>query len=252
MATDDKRAGPYQLFMLGLCVFALAALALEAVAPLDAQARRVLDIGDFAICIIFLVDFTHSLATAKNRLRYLVTWGWVDLLSSIPVLAAARWGRLARVLRILRLLRGVRATKILASFVLNRRAESMFLAAALVTLLLVVCSSIGVLEVERGVEGASVWSAEDALWWSVGTITTVGSGEKFPVTTEGRAIAVLLTTTGVALFGIFSGFVASWFLAPREREEVEDLEEIKKELVALRKALEGRKEPGGTQGTPSS
>jgi voltage-gated potassium channel len=233
-----SRTGPYQLFMLGLCIYALVALALEAFAPLDTETRRILDFADFAVCAFFLVDFIHSLATAKSRVRYLATWGWIDLVSSVPIVNALRWGRIARVLRILRLLRAVRATKILSSFVLNKRSESVFLTAALVTLLLVVCASVGILEVEKGVDGANITSAEDALWWSIATIATFGSGTTFPVTAEGRAIAVLLTTVGMGLFGLFSGLVASWFLAPREREEVADLEEIKKELAALRKTLE--------------
>jgi voltage-gated potassium channel len=240
---EDKgaRSGPYQLFMLVLCVFALAALAIEAFAPLKPETRRVLDLADFGVCLFFLVDFVYSLATARNRVRYLVTWGWVDLLSSVPVVGAARLGRLARVLRILRLLRGVRATKILASYILDKRSQSMFLAAALVTILLVVCASVGILEVEKGTFGANIESAEDALWWSLGTLTTVGFNDRFPVTAEGRAIGIVLMAAGVGLFGLFSGFVASWFLAPREKQEVADLQEIKREMAALRKLLEERK-----------
>ncbi len=243
MADDDNgtgaaRSGPYELFMLALCVFALLALAIEVFVPIGADARRVLEIADFGICALFFVDFVYSLATARRRLRYLATWGWIDLLSSVPVVSAARLGRLARVVRILRLLRGVRATKTLAAFILGKRSQSMFLAAALLTFLLVVCASVGVLEVEKGIRGANIASAGDALWWALGTITTVGFNDKFPITPEGRAIAVTLMIAGVGLLGLLSGFIASWFLAPRERQEVADLEEIKREIAALRKLLE--------------
>jgi voltage-gated potassium channel len=62
-------------------------------------------------------------------------------------------------------------------------------------------------------------TAEDALWWAYVTITTVGYGDKFPVTSEGRLIAGFLMTAGVGLFGTFTGFVASWFVEGREDEQ---------------------------------
>ena len=59
---------------------------------------------------------------------------------------------------------------------------------------------------------ANIKTAEDALWWSYVTITTVGNGDRFPVTTGGRIIGTLLMTAGVGLFGTFTAFVSSWFL----------------------------------------
>ena len=52
------------------------------------------------------------------------------------------------------------------------------------------------------------------------TITSVGYGDKYPVTTEGRVIAAFLMTVGVGLFGTFTGFIASWFVGERRNEEL--------------------------------
>jgi voltage-gated potassium channel len=82
-ATRDSSPG-YQLFMLVLCVFALIVLVLEAVFPPGTEMGRLLDYADVFICLFFLCDFVLSLWRAPNRWRYLATWGWVDLLSSIP------------------------------------------------------------------------------------------------------------------------------------------------------------------------
>jgi len=54
------------------------------------------------------------------------------------------------------------------------------------------------------------------------TITTVGYGDKFPVTTGGRVIGMLLMTGGVGLFGTFTAFISSWFFADRKKDEKED------------------------------
>jgi voltage-gated potassium channel len=62
---------------------------------------------------------------------------------------------------------------------------------------------------------SNIRSAEDAIWWSYVTMTTVGYGDKFPVITEGRIIAAVLMTAGVGLFGTFTANVSSWFVVER-------------------------------------
>jgi voltage-gated potassium channel len=227
----------YQLFMLMLCLFALLALAVDTVAPIAPSTRDILRYADTAVCGLFFLDFVIQLARAPRRWEYFVRWGWIDLLSSIPMVDALRVGRAARIMRILRVLRGVRSTKLLAEFVLHRRAQSAFLAATLVALLLVVLASVAVLQFEQ-VQGANITSAQDAVWWAVVTLTTVGYGDRYPITGEGRAVAVLLMVAGVGLFGTFSGYVASWFLSPGQRSPVSEVSELRSEIAALRELLE--------------
>ncbi len=236
--TDEKaRSGGYQLFMLALCLFALVALAVDRFVRLSPDTQRLIQYADFAVCLVFLVDFAFSLATAKRRMRYFLTWGWIDLLSSVPAVDVLRIGRAARIMRIFRVLRGAKATRILSSAVLERRAQNTFMAAALVTLLLLVLASAAIMSFED-VPQANIKGAEDAVWWAFVTMTTVGYGDKFPVTSEGRLVAVLLMTAGVGLFGTFAGFVASWFMTPQGRESRGELESLRREVAALRQAIE--------------
>jgi len=120
--------------------------------------------------------------------------------------------------------------------VLERRAENTFLAATLVAILLIVVSSISVLHFEA-VADANIKTAEDAIWWAFATITTVGYGDRYPVTLEGRFVAVVLMSAGVALFGTFSGFLAAWFLQS-DRTEKSEIAGLKEEIAALRAAVE--------------
>jgi len=223
--------------MLGLCLFALIALGVETVGHVDQATIKILEYADVLLCGFFLLDFFVNLARAPRKRRYLLTWGWIDLASSIPAFGVLRLGRLARVVRILRVLRGFRATKLLAGFVLEHRAEGAFLAAALVSILLVCLSSIAVLQFES-VPAANIKTAEDALWWAMTTITTVGYGDRYPVTAEGRVVAGLLMTAGVGLIGVISGSVASWFLAHSRERAVSELELIRLEVAKLRESLE--------------
>ena len=228
---------PYQLFILVFSALAIGILGLETLAGLGAPALELLFYADTALCALFFADFVHSVAVAPDRRKYLLTWGWLDLLSSIPVIGALRLGRIGRVMRVLRLLRGVKVTRVLGTFFLSRRAESVLLASALLAVLLLLASSVGVLQVERGPE-ANIRTAGDAVWWSFATITTVAYGDRFPVTNGGKLIGAFLMTAGVGLFGALVGLMASWFLAPASRREASETETLRSEVAGLRAAVE--------------
>lgn len=230
----EGRPRPYQLFILALSLYALAALSVDVLSPVSSGTKQILEASDVVVCVFFFADFLYQLATAPDRWRYFRRWGWLDLISSIPMIDAFRIGRLARVVRVLRVLRGIRSTKVLVSFILQRRGESAFLAVALVSLLLVVFGSITVLQFEAGQSGGNIKTAEDALWWAITTITTVGYGDRFPVSTEGRLAAGVLMVAGVGLFGTLSGFIASWFLAPAGKHQEEEIKLLQAEIERLR------------------
>ena len=198
----DNESVPYQLFMLAVSFYTLVALAIGVIVRPEGEIGMVLEYADRAICAVFLMDFMVCLYKAPNRWRYMYTWGWLDLLSSIPALDATRWGRAARVARLLRVLRGIKATRILATVVIAKRTQSAFLAVALIAILLHIVAAISILQVESAPE-SNIKTAEDALWWALTTMTTVGYGDRYPVTTEGRLIAGVLMCAGVGLFGMF-------------------------------------------------
>src|SRR5207248_2106497 len=106
-------------------------------------------------------------------------------------------------------------------------------------LLLLFFSAAAVLQFEVPA-GGNIKTAAEALWWAFTTITTVAYGDYFPVTPEGRIVGALLMTAGVGLFGILSGFVASWFLAPSQHQQESELSAVRGELAALRRAMESR------------
>jgi voltage-gated potassium channel len=224
---------PYQFFMLCLCLWAIATIALDTFVRLDRPIRTILLYADTVVCGLFLIDFIVSFIRAPNRLRYMATWGWLDLLSSIPVAGPLRFGRIGRVMRILRVIRGVKSARSVAHFLAARRTESAFLAALLATLLTIVIASIAMLQFETN-PGSNIRTAQDAMWWAVSTMTTVGYGDAFPVTAEGKLVAVFVMAAGVGVFGTFSGLVASWFLAPEAKEVDTDLLELRELVLEIR------------------
>jgi len=243
MASNRVESGGYQLFTLALCLYAIGALTVQTLVTLDPQVLQILQAADYAVCAVFLSDFAYSVWTAPNRWRYFVTWGWLDLLSSIPTLDAARFARLARVLRVIRVLRGLRSAKVVAATLLRHRAKNSVLAALLIGILLMVICSISILQFESTAAGANIQSAEDALWWALTTMTTVGYGDRFPVTTEGRAVAGVLMVFGVGLFSALAGFLAAWFLAPEQRKEDTEIAELRRVVIELKMAIEQLAKP---------
>ena len=242
----------YQLFMLFLCVATLAGVAIQVVVHPAGEVRGVLQMADTVACGLFFIDFLITLRRAPDKWRYMYTWGWLDLVSSIPVVDAARWGRAARLARLLRLLRGIKASVVLTEVVLMRRRQSAFLAAGLTLLLVIVSASVLILTVEDS-PLANIRTTEDALWWATTTLTTVGYGDRYPVTTEGRAIAAGVMAAGVGLVGVLSGLLASWFMEPvrtaaQREEDLLELRTLRQEMGELRRLLEQRQ---GSAGTPA-
>lgn len=208
---------PFQLIILTLSLFVLGLLAVELLFELPEETSRVLSWIDNVVCGLFLIDFLHRFRKAESKLQFM-KWGWIDLLASIPEVEAFRWGRLFRVFRILRLLRAVKSIRMLFEIFFQSRTQSGVASVFTITFLVLSLSTVGILIVERSPE-SNIRTAGDALWWGITTITTVGYGDRYPVTTGGRALAAALMFTGVGLFGTLSGVIASFFLGDRKNEK---------------------------------
>ncbi len=234
-AIEKEQLRGSQVLILVLSVYVLLALLVQTLVVLPAETNALLETVDTVICFVFLWDFFVRLKRAENKLAFL-KWGWIDFVSSIPYLGALRWGRAVRVVRIFRILRAVRSVKVLAGVIFQQRAKGAFMSASLMAVLMMIFSSIVILNCETA-DGANIKTAGDALWWSVVTITTVGYGDRYPVTTGGRIVGAMLMLTGIGLFGMFTAYVASLFVE-LDKQEDNKLEALTQEVKLLREKLE--------------
>jgi len=177
----------------------------------------VLGIFDDLICVIFLIDFSIRFYQAESKLEFM-RWGWIDLISSIPMLEFLRAGRLFSIIRLVRVLRVFRSLRVLVKHFKKNRVESTVSSMAIITILLMIFCSITILRLEDVPHG-NIKTAEDSLWWAIGTVTTIGYGDVYPVTTGGRIVASVLIIFGVAMFGTLSGLIASWFLGAKKSKQ---------------------------------
>jgi voltage-gated potassium channel len=192
-------------------------LLIDTIFSVPEEVSKVLDLVDNAICVFFLIEFSIRFYKAESKIKFM-KWGWIDLISSIPNVDFLRAGRTLRLIKVLRILRAFRSAKHLVTHIYQNKAQGAFTTVLILAALLIIFSSISILQFETD-PNSNIKTAEDALWWSYVTVTTVGYGDKFPVTTEGRVIGIILMTAGVGLFGTFTGFISSWFLGAKEVED---------------------------------
>ncbi|MDQ3276893.1 MAG: ion transporter [Bacteroidota bacterium] len=220
LTQEQKQAlHPVNIIVFFLSLYVVAALVIDTFFPLPPEVSSLLRKIDNAVCVIFFIDFLYRLFTAKNKWKYL-RWGWIDLVSSLPMHVLSI-GRLFRVFQLIRVLRALRSIDLVAHFLFRNKVKGAFTTAAVVAFAMIVICSIGILEFEKDAPRGNIKTPEDALWWSYVTITTVGYGDHYPVTTGGRILAALLMTIGVSLFGTFTAYVASWFVEKNEETRVE-------------------------------
>jgi voltage-gated potassium channel len=189
---------------------------------LDGVMREVCRYTDYGAWAIFGVDYLIRLCLAENRLNYAGRHILDLLMLALPVL------------RPLRLLRVV----LLLKFINRRAAQSLRGRVALYVIssivLVVFCASLAELDAERHSAKANITSIGDALWWAITTVSTVGYGDHFPVTTEGRFVAAGLMLAGVALLGVVTASIASWLIDRVREVETETQAATRADLALLR------------------
>ncbi len=220
----------YELFLFALTIISVANMVLMFFS--DDLTKQVVSIIDGGICVIFLVDFAaRSLRTRPVRKYWIESYGWMDFIGSLPipilrVVRLARYGLLARKLRKSDL-------TLMGKITVKRRAQSTLLMVLLATILILEISGIVILKVESASRTANIATASDAIWWNLVTIATVGYGDRYPVTNQGRIVGVFVMTVGVGLFSVFTSFLADWFRRSREEPRLEK-RIVKRELVGLK------------------
>lgn len=197
------------LVMVMLAILSVSLLVYELSADLPKETVRFIHITDLTIALIFLSDFFIGLAAHKNRLLYFKN-NWIDLLSSIPVTDGLyRSFRIFRLLRLVRVIRLIQLRKIKKTYDLaGESSKYIYLFSITTAVILSTAVSFFTLEIDQN---PNINNFYDAIWWAVGA-GTVGYGEIYPVTWEGRLIGIFLMFFGIGLVGTVAGFVGGHVL----------------------------------------
>jgi voltage-gated potassium channel len=224
--TLRHHSNAYEIFILVLTIFSLGLMVLF-VLPISDQTRVLVNLYDNVVCLIFLADFAWNITGAKPKRAYFIgSRGWLDLLGSIPsfgffhLTALLRLARLSRLARITRVLGGQKRKELISDIIENRSSYATFITILLAGIVLSV-ASILVLQAESKAPDANIVNGGDALWWALVTITTVGYGDFYPVTSIGRIIAFFVMVSGVGIIGALASILASVLVGSSMAEETE-------------------------------
>ncbi len=188
--------------------------------PMEAEQQQVVFAMWVSGTIFLLVDALLRLFKRRNRPAAIVGYRrWVDLIGSLPIpfITLVRPWNLKRTLSLLEKDDFLEFRR----KIVIRQARTTILVVIMAALVVLEAGSILILSAEADVAGANIHTAEDALWWSVVTIATVGYGDKYPVTTGGRVVGIAMIVAGVALFSTLTSFLAHWFITRRPERRLE-------------------------------
>jgi len=159
---------------------------------------------------VFVADYVVQFKLAQNRRRFLKSEWLALLLVAIPFF------------RPIRAIRGI----VFARQASTRPRESMVASIpwiiSSIGLLMMIIMGAAVLNVERFAPGGNIKTPSDALWWALVTVTTIGYGDRFPVTNEGRLLAAVLIVFGIGLLASLTGYIASWIISQSKAVEEEN------------------------------
>lgn len=187
--------------------------------------RTAFDVTSWATWVLFALDYVARLILAEDRVQH-VHRHWLDLLVIVlPLLRPLRLLRLVSLLDVLnrQATRGLRGQ--LVTYVVGG------------SLLLAFCAALAVLDAERAHPEANITDFDDACWWALTTMSSVGYGDRYPVTGAGRLVAALLMLGGVALLGVVTATLASFLVERVSAENADERDDLRAEVALLRQQL---------------
>jgi voltage-gated potassium channel Kch len=225
----------YELFILIVSVYSLSIVAAYYLLPLSAPVDQVLSIMDILAALVFLGDFIFRLVESPHKVHYFVTGGFLDLLSATPGFLFLRLFRLPRMVITTRQMKR-QTPQAVQDEARARLGESTLLFTVLVVLLVITLGAITVVAVESRSTNANITTGEEAVWWAIVTVSTVGYGDYFPVTNPGRALGALLMVVGVSLFSVLTSYIASIVISSRQSGK-DELIQLRSDIADLKQML---------------
>lgn len=213
----------------------LAAYSIEVLVQPHGLVARLVNLVTMLAWAVFTADYAARLYLAPDRKQ----WFFRHLVDLAVVLLP--------LLRSMRLFRLVVLVGALQKAIGNAIRGKVIVYTISGAVLLVYVGALAVLEAERGAPDAHITTFGQALWWAMTTITTVGYGDMYPVTTTGRVFAALLMIGGISLVGSITATIASWIVQSVSVEDEKHdavttahIVELRSEIAELRELLRAK------------
>lgn len=207
-----------------LIIVSLISFSVSTLPDLSNGIKKLLYIIELVTVITFTIEYILRLLVAERKLAFVCSfYGIVDLLAIIPFyvacgvdLRAVRLFRLLRLIRILKLFKYNQAvSRFRRAFVIAREELILF---GFIACIMLYLSAVGIYYFENAAQPEQFKSIFHCLWWAVTTLTTVGYGDMYPITTGGRIFTFLILTIGLGIVAIPTGLIASALSKARKEE----------------------------------
>ncbi|MEM3086042.1 MAG: ion channel [Halobacteria archaeon] len=199
-----RRRQAVEFGMVALALSSVAVILVDLVVPdLTVARKNVLLAADFAICVVFWVDFGFRLRRETRKASYFGR-RWYELVGMLPAAVFALLEAQSSLGVIARTFRLIGAAARLTRFASTSRslfARMHLVPFGIVVMAVVLISGTLAYEFERDAEGGNIKNVADGIWYALATVTTVGYGDRFPVTAAGRAVGAFTMLAGITLFG---------------------------------------------------
>lgn len=223
--SDTKSGKAFALFIQALIILSLVCFSIETLPELSPESKEWLRGMEIFIVIIFTIEYIARVMVATNKPDFIFSFfGMVDLLAILPFylstgldLRSLRSFRLLRLIRIFKLARySAAARRFHRAFIIAKEELALFLFSAMIILYL---AGVGIYHFEYPAQPDAFSSVFHSLWWAVATLTTVGYGDIYPITTGGKIFTFFILIVGLGIVSIPAGLVASALSKAREMEE---------------------------------
>ena len=225
----DRPSKIYDVFMIIVIILSLVPLAFK-------EETETLVLIDKITVAIFIIDYIFRWATADYKfnkrdatsfIKYPFTpLAIIDLISILPSLSivsnSVKVYRVLRIVRALRVIRFFKAFRYSKSFnlfanVFKRSKKSLF-AVCVIAVTYILVSALVIYNVEPD----SFENFFEAIYWATVSLTTIGYGDIYPVTSVGRVITMISSIFGIAVIALPSGIITSGFMTELQRSNLED------------------------------
>jgi len=222
---DKKTIRKFDILLQLMILTSLIGFSLETLPDLSSTFRSILRYIEIVTVMIFTLEYVARVVAAPKKLKFIFSfYGIIDLLAIVPFfistdidLRSLRLFRFFRLIWILKLVRySAAARRLQIAFSIAKEEIVMFL---FVTVLFLYLSSVGIFYFENSAQPEVFSSVFASMWWAVTTLTTVGYGDIYPVTTGGKVFTFFILMIGLGVVSIPAGLLASALSEAREVEE---------------------------------
>lgn len=223
--SDTPHGRSFDLFIQALIVISLISFSIETLPNISETMRTWLRCIEIFCVIFFSTEYVLRVYVATPRHKYIFSFfGIIDLVAVIPFymgtgvdMRSIRMFRLLRLFRIFKLVRyNAAVRRFHRALIIAKEEIVLFIGVAVILLYL---AAVGIYYFESDDQPDDFGSVFHCLWWAVATLTTVGYGDVYPITTGGRIFTFFILLIGLGVISVPAGLVASALAKARQMEE---------------------------------